>query len=374
MKIAISFTIFLFLLSCQTTTQKKEICYDDILYFIDRITHRYDLIVYSIDELNSCFIKKNPNIRIHSTVYLDGYKKSEQGILMESISYINKNSLITKREAKMWWRLKSSSSDSIWNSKLKWEYVYNNNDKLIKEIRFSENVDTSAVIGSNYSIQNESALFKEKIIWKAYLMDEIIRDSLNRIQSKIKYFVNDTLKEAYGSNFNYSDNIETEEYFNEPLSGSGKIIKVLDEEGNIIKVSSYKLKSDKWLLVGQTEIFFDKFNRRKIEIYTGWSWWDQKVEDKLVKTYSYNENEKLTTITTISEHYYNSENIETVKDTLIQKFEYDSNGYISKLEYGDIFLFTYDKNGFIEKFIWQGERNDGESKDFLKVTQTYSVQ
>ena len=292
---------------------------------------------------------------------------------MESISYINKNNLITRREAKMWWRLDSSSSDSILNSKMKWEYVYNNNDKLIKEIQFSENVDTNAAIGSNFNIQNESDLFKEKIIWKANSMEEIIRDTLDRIQSIIKYWDNDTLKESFRSNFQYSDNTEIEEYFNIPLAGSGKIIRELDTKGNILKESSYKLKKDNWLLVNQTELFYDKGKRRTKEIYTVWSWLYDKVEENSVKTYSYNENEKLTMITTLSEYYYNSENPETVKDTLIQKFEYDSNGYITKVECGDIFLFTYDKNGFVEKFVWQDKRNV-KSKDILEVTQTYLSQ
>ena len=358
MKIVVSFFISLFFLSCQTTTQKREICYDDILHFVERITHRYELIVYSIDKLNSCYIKNNQNIKIYSTVYLDGYKESEHGLLMESISHINKNNLITKREARIWWRFESDS-DSIIDSKMKWEYVYNNNHKLIKEIQYSENVDSSAALGSNY------------YRWKPYLMDEIIRDSLDRIQSKVNYWVDDTLEESFRSNFQYSDNSETEEYFNIPLSGNGKIIREFDKKGNILKESSYKFKKDEWFLVSQTELFYNKMDRKRKEIYTEWSWLDEKVEEKSVKKYSYNENEKLTTITILSEYYYNFENPETVKDTLIQKFEYDSNGYIAKLEYGDIFLFTYDKNGFVENFIWQDKRN---GKDFLKVTQTYSVQ
>ena len=58
-------SLFLFLLafySCNNSISKQEICYDDIFEFTGMVTHRYELIIYSIDRLNSCFIKDNPNV------------------------------------------------------------------------------------------------------------------------------------------------------------------------------------------------------------------------------------------------------------------------------------------------------------------------
>jgi hypothetical protein len=353
MKILYSFSLLLIsFYSCNNSASKQDVCYEDIFEFTGMITHRYELIIYSMDKLNSCFIKNNPDVVINSEVYVNSNRDDKWIKFMESVSEINSYGTVGKRTSKMQYDLENNSDSTI--AEMKWEYFYNNKD-LIKEIHYNKEFDSS-------TSRNKS--------WNSVSKNEIKLDSLGRVTSRIKYtsWNRNSWEIERKSFFNYSNFTEIEEYDDFHLDDNWKYIREKDDKGNIIKELTYIFKKDKWMLYSQRE--FICTNKKEKESYMYWSWFFEKLEDKYSKLYIYDKEERLSRIITTSEHFFSNNESELYTDTL--KLAYYNNGLLKKIDEGrDIFIFEYSKNGFIKKFLWQSVF-DKKISNTLMVNQSYT--
>jgi hypothetical protein len=316
------------------------------------ITHRYELIVYSMDKLNSCFIRNNPDVVINSEVYVNSNRDDKWIKFMESVSEINSYGTVEERISKMQWDLENNSDSTIGG--MKWEYFYDNKD-LIKEIQYDKEFNSPT---------------SKKIGWNSVSKNEIKRDSLGRIISKIKYtsWDKNSWELERKSFFNYSNFTEIEENDDFHLDDKWKYIRERDNKGNLIKELTYIFKKDKWMLYSQREFIYT--NKKEKESYKYWSWFFEKLEDKYSKLYIYDKEERLSRIITTSEHFFSNNESELYTDTL--KLEYYNNGFLKKIDEGrDIFIFEYAKNGFIKKFLWQSVSYEKIS-NALMVNQSYT--
>ena len=353
----IFYLVFLLLLafnSCNDSISERENCYDEIFEFTGMITHNYELIIYSIDKLNSCFIKNNPDVIINSDVYISSNQSAKWNKFMESVSGVNSDGTVKERESKMYWDFESDSDSS--NSEMKWKYFYSNKN-LIKEIRYNKECDSPNVINKS---------------WKSVSKNEIKRDSLGRIVSSFKYTSGDrnSWEIERKSLFSYSKFTEIEKHDDFHLDEKWKYIREKDDKGNIFKELTYILIKEKWNLYGQNEIIYSNNNKKEKESYKHWSWLYDKLEYKYSKTYFYDDEERLSKVINIMEHFYSNNKSELFKDTV--KLEYYNNGLLKKIDEGrDIFIFEYSESGFVKKFLWQSVF-DKKVSDNLIVNQSYT--
>lgn len=347
--------------SCNNEIPKRDICYQDLLKFLESMDHGMDGIISNIDNLNACFIASNPNCKIFSTVLVKNSKQDNFSKFMESITTVNNFGLVEVRESKIWLNADSGNDTDF----VRWrgEYYYDNNN-LIKQVELVGSQKTVNVI-------KKKSLFHDESMWSFRSIVEIERDSTGKIRSRTEYRFEDSTKHKFSTSY-YVGNEIIDEYENPNIFKKIRTIREKDSISNTEKESVYRLSSGPWRKYYDKKSNFSKTNRIQKIIYSNWS--DGYIFNKAFITYSYDNQDRLMTIKSIHTNFDSLGNTEPYPDSSLRYFEYNENGYISKIEEKNNYslLFNYKNNGFIKELLYQ-YITDTEIDNYLKMEQTYLI-